>query len=234
MPGSALKPFVFAAGLEAGWLRPDSVLRDAPLELADWRPSNMDGSWSGEVTATEALRRSLNLPALRVARRAGIARCAGILEAVGLDLGGGALSRSGLSLVTGGVEVRLLDLTNAYATLARGGEHLELRLYEDERREAPLRVLRPETCAALWAMLTSEQRSPFGSPAGGSHAFAWKTGTSSGHRDAWAVGHDRALAIGVWVGRFSGAGHPELVGSRVAEPLLARLFASPVLRQATL
>jgi penicillin-binding protein 1C len=212
-PGSTLKPFVFAAAIESGRLDPHGVVDDSPLDLAGWTPENFEGGFDGEVSVAEALRRSLNVPSLRVASRAGLHRCLGVMEGCGLRFPRGTATRSGLALVTGATEVRLFDLTNAYATLGRGGVHRPVRLFPDE--PAPSRrVLTESTCEVLTGILSDAGASP----------FAWKTGTSSSHRDAWAVGHDGRLAIGVWIGRFGGAGRVEYTGRRVAEPLLRRLF----------
>jgi penicillin-binding protein 1C len=220
-PGSALKPFVYAAAFEAHLLTSESVLSDTELELDGWTPKNFDEEFSGDVTVCEALRRSLNIPALRAARRAGLHRVGGVLESCGVRFRSGALDAAGLSLVTGGAEVRLLDLTNAYATLGRNGVFVELRVFEDE----PLlerRTLSAATCAQLHAILDSRARLPEARE--GAARFCWKTGTSSGSRDAWALGHDDRYAVGVWAGRFSGSGDPAFVGSAAAAPLLAEIF----------
>ncbi|MHC4991517.1 MAG: hypothetical protein ACYTGC_11105, partial [Planctomycetota bacterium] len=162
----------------------------------------------------------------------GLARCAGVMRAAGVGLPDGAIDRAGLSLVVGGVEVTLLDLVTAFATIGRGGTHRPLRLLTDE----PV-VDRPaldrQVCAALDEILSSRARCPRGledRPADSMPWFMWKTGTSSGRRDAWAVGHNRRLAIGVWVGRFDGGGHADYIGGLAAEPLLAALFSDPRLR----
>jgi len=221
-PGSTLKPFVYAAAFEAGIADGATVVSDAPLDFGGWEPANFDDAFAGEVTVTEALRRSLNRPALRTARAAGLFRVLGVLDACGITLPASTARGSGLALVTGACEARLLDITNAYATLGRDGIYLPVRLFTDEAESVPVRVLRAETCEGLHAILDSEERVPGSDP----HAphFCWKTGTSSGHRDAWAVGHSGELAIGVWVGNFSGAGDRAFIGSEAAEPLLWRLF----------
>lgn len=225
-PGSTLKPFVYAAAFEAGRLAPDDTVLDAPLELDGWRPRNFDRGTDGEVTVREALRRSLNLPALRVAQRAGLARTTGVLASCGVRLRADDAARAGLALVTGGVEVRLVDLVEAYATLARDGEHRALRLFPDEPA-SPTRALSPRTARALTDILSSEHGAPAGwDRARGTDDFAWKTGTSAGHRDAWAIGYDARFTVGVWVGRFPGAGDARYVGGEVAEPVLAELFAA--------
>jgi penicillin-binding protein 1C len=246
-PGSTLKPFLYAAAFETRRLAPDSPVDDIPIERAGWTPANFDRTYRGSITAAEALRQSLNVPAITLTEGLGLPRCLGVLESVGLKLPPDAEARGGLAVATGGLEVTLLDLTNAYATLAREGVHREPRLFCDtpespqrlERREGPassgdsVRVLDANVCRAVSAILSSEQRSPRGwefRPGVHQPWFAWKTGTSSGRRDAWAVGHNGRFAIGVWVGFFHGAGHHEFVGRDAAEPLLASLFASASFR----
>ncbi len=228
-PGSTLKPFVYAAAFERGLLSPSSLVLDAPIDLGGWAPKNFDGGFHGEVSVGEALQRSLNLPALRVARSVGVERCVGLIEAAGVRLDPDAVSHSGLTLVTGGSPVSLLELTDAYATLARGGLHVAPRLYADAPRGAPVRALSEGTCTALFKLLSSETRAPRvtgGASHVGARPFCWKTGTSAGHVDAWAVGHDGVRAAGVWVGRFDGGSHPAYVGGEAAEPLLAELFVA--------
>jgi penicillin-binding protein 1C len=233
-PGSALKPFVYAAAFECGRFTPRSLVADLPVDLAGWRPENFDGGFSGPVTVADALRRSLNLPALRLAQAVGVERCVGLIETAGASLASDAVSRAGLTLVTGGTPVTLLELTNAYATLARGGECVPVRLFVDEPRRPGVHALSEATCAALFTILSSEHRAPR-IRGGASHVesrpFMWKTGTSSGNVDAWAVGHDGRVALGVWVGRFDGAGHPSYVGAEAAEPILAELFVVPAIAE---
>jgi penicillin-binding protein 1C len=220
-PGSALKPFAYAAAFEARVLSPESTLDDSAIDLAGWQPQNFDGQFAGEVSVRDALRRSLNIPALRAAKLAGSHRVVGVLESCGVRFRPGAAQSAGLGLVTGAAEVRLLDLTNAYATLGRDGEFMELRYFEDEPRQTH-RALSREACESLHRILDSADRLPQARPE--APHFCWKTGTSSGFRDAWALGHDERYAIGVWVGNFSGAGDPSFVGAGVATPLLVQLF----------
>jgi penicillin-binding protein 1C len=231
-PGSTLKPFLYAAAFEAGRLSPESMVYDVPTNLNGWSPSNFDKTFSGEVKAAQALRQSLNIPALVVTREIGLARCCGLIESLGIHLPANARQRSGLTLATGGIEVSLLELTNAYAAFGREGIYMKPRLFPDEPYEQTS-ALKPKVCAALNHVLSSQQRSPVGmedfAPVD-IPWFMWKTGTSSARRDAWAVGHNHRYAIGVWVGRFRGTGRESYVGALAAEPLLARLFALPGLR----
>ena len=228
-PGSALKPFVYAAAFETNRLGPASLLYDVPITRAGWRPGNFDRTFVGPLSAAEALRRSLNVPALLVAEGIGLARCVGVIESAGVHLSRHAMDRSGLAVVVGASEVTLLDLTNAYATLGRGGIRQRARIFLDEAAD-PVRVLDAHVCAVIDDILSCRQRRPHGSDESSRPWFMWKTGTSSRRRDAWAVGHDGRYAIGVWAGYFSGAGAPGLVGAEIAEPLLATLFCGASLR----
>ncbi len=233
-PGSALKPFVYATAATERRLDENTVLSDAPAAFAGWNPENFDRTFSGEVTAGEALRTSLNLPALQVSREVGAAKSAGIAEACGVRFRGDPVGQGGLAFVLGAVETNLLDLTNAYATLGRNGVRRNLRYFPDEP-VVEIPVLDPQVCAWLgrelssWVLSSSvfENLSNDSTP-----WFMRKTGTSSGRRDAWTVGHNGKYAVGVWVGRLSGMGDQAYVGSRAAEPLLARIFDLPRVRRA--
>ncbi len=231
-PGSALKPFIYAAAFEAGRLNRDSTVYDIPVSRAGWSPSNFDKTFSGPVTVAEALRRSLNIPAILVSEEIGLARCCGILEAAGINLPSDAQQRGGLALAVGGIEVTLLDLTNAYATLGRDGIRRQPRIFPDQP-STQSRALSVNVCQAISDILSSRNRCPSGMETIAPEDipwFMWKTGTSSGRRDAWAVGHNRKYAIGVWVGRFRGTGSVDYVEAQAAEPLLVELFDSPELK----
>jgi len=231
-PGSALKPFIYAAAFEMERLNGESTVYDVPITRAGWTPANFDKTHVEEIVAAEALRRSLNVPAILVAEEVGLAHCCGVLEAVGIDLPADACKRGGLALVVGGVEVTLLDLTNAYATLARHGVRRQPLLFVNESADPSL-ALKPEVCASISDILSSRRRQPASADSQSANDlpwFMWKTGTSSGRRDAWAVGHNYRYAIGAWAGRFRGTGRLEYVGSGAAEPLLCRLFCLPQLR----
>jgi penicillin-binding protein 1C len=239
-PGSALKPFVYAAAFATGRLGPDSSVPDRPIDRGGWRPRNFRPGFAGEVKAAEALRRSLNLPAMRTLEAVGLTRCVGTMRAAGLPLPEGTEARAGLALATGAVEVRLLDLVNAYATIGRGGTFRPARLFPggepEPRPDSPgaepeaRRALPESACREIDRVLSCRARPPKGLEGMRPEDvrwFMWKTGTSSGRRDAWAVGHNRRFAVGVWAGQFAGFGHVEYTGEEAAEPLLARLFQHP-------
>ncbi|MBN1124595.1 MAG: penicillin-binding protein 1C [Sedimentisphaerales bacterium] len=235
-PGSTLKPFIYAAAFQGGRLAADSIVYDVPLDLGGWQPENFDRTYSGPVPVRQALTDSLNIPALYVTRHIGLARCYGILESAGISLPSNANRNAGLALVVGGVEISLLDLTNAYAMLGRKGRARNARLFPDDPVYTETAVLNANVCATVNEILSSRNRRPTGMEDVNPDQipwFMWKTGTSSGRRDAWAVGHNHRYAIGVWVGRFRGTGRLAYVGAEAAEPLLAKMFQLPALRNDT-
>ena len=234
-PGSALKPFIYATAFESGRLGPESIVYDVPIQRAGWSPRNFDRTFSGAVPAAEALRRSLNVPAILVTEAVGLDRCIGLISSAGVTLPSGARQRGGLALAVGAIEVTLLEMTNAYATLGRGGTWRPARLFADEPLQAR-RAIAPNVCAAIDDILSTVRRRPRRMQdlrAADVPWFMWKTGTSAARRDAWAVGHNRTFAVGVWVGRFSGTGRVEYVGALAAEPLFATLMALAPLQSDT-
>ncbi len=232
-PGSALKPFVYAAAFQDRRLAMDSIVYDIPIDLDGWEPSNFDRTYSGSMTAATALRQSLNIPALYIARETGLGRCFGIVESAGIRLPVDVNRRAGLSLVVGGIETTLVDLTNAYAMFGREGRYRKNRLFVDELCDEGRTVLDTNVCATINEILSCRKRTVHGMEGGDTERlawFMWKTGTSSGRRDAWAVGHNLRYAAGVWVGRFRGTGRLDYVGAEAAEPLLARMFCLPAIK----
>jgi len=223
-PGSALKPFIYAAALDASLITPHTLLPDTPRTWPSWAPRNIDRLFASRLTAAEALVQSRNLPAITLLESLGVYRASNILSRCGIRLSTDAVVRAGLSLAVGGAEIRPIDLAEAWATIARGGLHRPLRIYEDESAAAT-RVLGADACASLDAILGTTARWPAGSLGAASLPwFAWKTGTSSARRDAWAAGHNGQYAVVVWCGYLAGAGHPDLVGARAAQPILHAIF----------
>lgn len=228
--GSTLKPFAYAMALDQGWLTPGSVLADVPARFRDYDPQNFDPLFRGRVTARDALVLSLNMPAIEVVRRVGQAPFYDTVKRLGLATLSRPAEQYGLGLVLGNGEVRLLDLANAYACLARGGVLAPVRVLEgDERAATGRRVFSIEACWILAEMLSGDERAMDTT----GHAadvrlprMAWKTGTSAGLRDAWAVAYNPDVVIGVWVGRPDGAGSDQLIGRAAATPIAWELFRS--------
>jgi len=215
-PGSTLKPLLYALAFEDGLATPDTVLMDAPRRFGSYAPENISRRFAGPVTAAEALRRSLNLPAVGLLDRYGPARFAAALAPAGLELPRDA--EGSLPVILGGGGMRLRGLMALYAALATDGRFVPLRLTHDETpAEAPLLTA---SAAAMTAEILTR---PF--PGGGPGGIAWKTGTSAAGRDAWALGFDRAHVIGIWIGRPDATPQPGVIAADEALPLLARAFA---------
>ncbi len=225
-PGSTLKPFAYALAMQRGWLTPDSLLEDRPRAYRDYRPRNMDRQWDEIVSARDALVRSLNMPALEVARRLTTPQLLAHLRDVGFSLPLARADELGLGLVIGGgVEVSLLELVAAYSAFAGNGDRVVVRGAESDRTEH----LPAYPAAVAWwitSMLAGPERNLmlYGHVAETSQAaVAFKTGTSHGYRDAWAVGWNAEMVIGVWVGRMDNRGVDGLTGASHAAPLLGEI-----------
>jgi penicillin-binding protein 1C len=222
-PGSTLKPFIYALGLDQGLLHPMTVLKDAPSSFGAYSPENFDGRFVGPLTAQEALNRSRNVPAVQIASRLSSPDLYGFLELAGISE---LQSREhyGLALVLGGGEVTMAELVTLYGAIANDGMLRPIRDRTSEPGDSGIRVLSPEAAFVTRAMLRENPRPdqlPASTP--GSLPVYWKTGTSFGFRDAWTVGIFGPYILAVWVGNFDGAGDPSFVGIQTAAPLFFRV-----------
>jgi penicillin-binding protein 1C len=217
-PGSALKPFLYAMAFERGIAAPGTIVADLPRHFGDYAPENFSRDFAGRVTAAQALRMSLNLPAVALLDQVGALRFASALKAAGAPplLPRGA--DASLPLALGGAGTTLREMTALYATLAEHGRARPLRLIPGPAAEA-VQVLERRAADAVAGILVQ----PF--PGGGPAGVAWKTGTSWGGRDAWAMGFDARHVAGVWIGRPDGTAMPGATGRQGALPVLARVFA---------
>jgi penicillin-binding protein 1C len=222
-PGSTLKPFIYGLGFEDGVIHPETLIEDRPVRFGGYAPENFDLSFQGTVTVRRALQLSLNVPAVAVLDRIGANRFAARLEQAGAAFMLPPGEVPGLAIGLGGVGVTLSDLVALYAGLARLGTTVPLteRLASGEETPAPRRLLDPPAAWYVGHVLLGTP--PPENAAGGRIAF--KTGTSYGYRDAWAIGFDGKRTIGVWVGRPDGAPVPGLVGRTAAAPILFDAFA---------
>lgn len=224
-PGSTLKPFLYGMALEQGLIHSESLLIDAPQDFAGYRPANFGDSFNGPVSAAEALRLSLNVPAVDLLERITPARFAARLRHAGVELALPKAARPNLAIILGGTATRLEQLVGAYTALARAGLAGKVRLRDPE----PLverRLLSPGAAYIVRHML--EQHGQPGDiegvfAEGQRGGIAWKTGTSYGYRDAWAIGVGEQATIGVWVGRPDGTPSPGQYGANTALPLLFTL-----------
>lgn len=219
-PGSAMKPFIYALAFQDGLAGPETPMDDVPRRFGGYAPENFDRGFAGRVTAAEALRRSLNLPAVALLERVGPLRYAETLRAAGFPLRLPPGADPSLPLALGGAGITLRQIAGLYAALATDGAAVPLRLLAGAP-EQRLALLEPRAASAIAGVLTQ----PF--PDGGAACCGWKTGTSWGGRDAWALGFDRAHVGAVWIGRPDGTPLPGATGRSLALPLLARLFDLP-------
>ncbi|HEX7598079.1 MAG TPA: penicillin-binding protein 1C [Polyangia bacterium] len=219
-PGSVLKPFVYALGLEQGVIHPQSVLRDAPVAFSAYSPENFDGRYAGPLTATDALVRSRNIPALLVAAKLDRPTFYQFLVGAGVDLPKPE-NYYGLGLVLGTGEVTMEEVATLYSALGNRGVLRPLRRRAEEPAVPGLRILSEESSWLVLDMLAKNPRptAPRLATADAHLALPWKTGTSWGFRDAWSAGLIGPYVLVVWVGDFTGRSNPEFVGIKTAAPL---------------
>lgn len=243
--GSILKPFLYAAMLDSGELLPNSLVVDVPTHLGSYMPENFNKKYDGVVPASEALARSLNVPAVGMLQSFGVQRFLGSLNQLNFKSIANNADYYGLSLILGGAECNLWDLCKNFAAFSSTINHYdqfygdyfskefsELNLYENVKMDfgiaskektvfdagsiyftynALLHVNRPVE-DVNWQYFESAKK------------IAWKTGTSFGFRDAWAVGSTPEYVVGVWVGNADGEGRPGLIGTKVAAPIMFDIF----------
>jgi penicillin-binding protein 1C len=217
-PGSAQKPFLYAMAFEAGVARPETLVADLPFRFGSYAPENFARDFAGRVTAAEALRQSLNLPAVALLSELGALRYAAALKAAGSPPRMPPGAEPSLPLALGGAGTTLRELVALYALLGDGGRAGALGALPRAPTARPEVVL-PRAAAAVAGILVQ----PF--PGGGPAGVGWKTGTSWGGRDAWALGLDARHVAGVWIGRPDGTPVPGLNGRAAALPVLAQVFA---------
>ena len=234
--GSILKPLLYASMLESGELLPNMLVPDIPTQLGGFMPENYTRTYQGAVPAYEALARSLNVPAVRMLQRFGVDRFYDHLQRLGMTTLFRPAQDYGLSLILGGAEATLWDMVGMYAGLLRGAEipnpmsssFYPLRIETGEpETTATSPLLSPSSCwLTLQAMLdvTRPGEDKVWRQFESSQPIYWKTGTSYGFRDGWAIGLTSRYAVGVWVGNADGEGRPELTGISSAAPLLFDLF----------
>jgi penicillin-binding protein 1C len=221
-PGSTLKPFIYGLAFEDGFVHPDSLIDDRPVRFGVYAPENFDMTFQGTVPVRKALQMSLNVPAIALLDRVGSSRLSARLKQAGGALVLPKDEAPGLAMGLGGVGVRLNDLVQLYAGFPRLGSTVPLReLADSDAPREPLRLMDP---VAAWQVGNVLLGTP--PPDNAAHnKIAFKTGTSYGYRDAWSVGFDGRMTIGVWVGRPDGAPVPGLVGRTAAAPILFDAFA---------
>lgn len=242
--GSILKPFLYAGLLQEGQLLPNSLVTDIPIQMNGYQPKNFHESYDGVVPASQALIRSLNVPFIKLLQLYGLEKFHFLLRELGLRTIRQPASHYGLPLILGGAEGTLWDITNAYRSMAKTLNNYAILNGEYDpddfmptsytNLEKPSKHLVKEapvlTAASIYYTFEAMKQVERPNAAGNweqfssSQKIAWKTGTSIGFRDAWAVGVTSKYAIGVWVGNADGEGRPGLVGVQTAAPILFDLF----------
>ena len=230
-PGSALKPFLCAMEMERGVLTPKTRLLDVPYDDEGFTAENYDGKFSGFVYADEALRRSLNVPFVRILRETGVQRFVKFMQGVGVTSLAPQQEKLGLSTILGGCGVTLDELTAAYAAFANEGLYREPSFFKksETKRNEGTRVFSPSTAFLVTDILSGMDRPDIPNNFASSvnlPKVAFKTGTSYGRRDAWCLGYSSEYTIGVWIGNVDNKGNPDLLASKSAMPLLIDLFNS--------
>lgn len=247
--GSILKPLLYTLMMDQGHILPHTLIADVPTQISGYAPQNFSRTYMGAVPASEVVSRSLNVPSVRMLQNFGLPQFHHYLKEMGMSTINRPPEHYGLTLVLGGAEGSLWDITGVYASLARHLVSYDARRGENSRfvSQSPVYfvegdaqgdVIRAQntdglfglSAGAVWAMM--EAMSEVTRPEGevdfrrfdSARKVAWKTGTSFGHRDAWAVGMTPEYVIGVWVGNAGGEGRPELTGVRKAAPIMFDLF----------
>jgi penicillin-binding protein 1C len=225
-PGSALKPFAYALAMEQGVIHPQTMLKDTPTPFGTYTPDNFDRAFSGPLSATDALIHSRNIPAIYIAGKISDPDLYGFLKRAGIPLKGDP-QYYGLSIVLGTAEVTMEETVMLYAALNNRGFFRRIKKLSAEPYEEGFTLLTPESCFLVLEMLSHNPR-----PAGETsdrwalqpQNIAWKTGTSVGFRDAWAIGVFDHYVLATWIGNFSGQGNPAFVGRQTAGRLLFKLI----------
>jgi penicillin-binding protein 1C len=229
-PGSALKPFTYALAIERNCLYASETLLDSSLDYGLYDPENFDRRYRGLVSASDALRHSLNVPAVTICERVGCVNIHSFLRHLGLSTLTQPAEHYGLGLTLGNCEVELEELAGAYCALANLGEYRPLQVIAGTSASETRRMLSRGTCLEIYNMLEQALPDELGADGDGrisvAPRVAWKTGTSTGHRDAWAFMFNRHYVVGVWMGNSDGRPSPKLVGAETALPLAAKMFRS--------
>lgn len=242
--GSTLKPLLFATMIEQGEILPETLIADSPIRYTGYQPKNFDRKYRGAVRAKQALASSLNIPAVNMLSYHGVERFLATLRQLGMTTLHRRSREYGLPLILGGAEGTLWELTTLYANLAHRAQQLPDKLYRHQRKptvflDGNTKTNNTNKLSPASAWMTLQALLEVGRP--GTEAYwkrfdstykvAWKTGTSFGHRDAWAIGTTPEYTVGIWVGNAQGEGRPGMTGVKVAAPILFDVFNRLPLQQ---
>jgi len=219
-PGSTLKPFIYGLGFEKNLMHPETLVRDTAYRTGTYKPKNYDGTYKGTVSIRTALQKSLNIPAVKALQKVGPNQLLDRFSKVGVELKLPAHHKVDLSIALGGVGITLADLVGLYSALPNGGQYQSLR-YQKNERFTRAQLLSP---TAAWYLndILSQTLAPEGFIR--NQKVRYKTGTSYGFRDAWAIGYDSNYTVGVWVGHPDNSAGKNRTGRKRAAPLLFETF----------
>ncbi len=219
-PGSTLKPLIYGLAFDRGLVHPETLIADRPMDFGGYAPQNFDGLFRGDIRVRQALQLSLNIPAVSLLEAMGPQHLISGLRRAGAHpvLPGG---RPGLAIALGGLGLTLEDLVRLYAAIAHGGVAVDLRVHQEPTEGFVPQTLMGDVAAWEIADILLQTPRPIGVQGTG---IAFKTGTSYGNRDAWAVGFDGRHVIGVWMGRADGTPVPGIFGGELAAPVLFDAF----------
>jgi penicillin-binding protein 1C len=235
-PGSTLKPFLYALSMEKGLINPKAILYDIPSDFGGFKPENFNSQYLGQVSMRDALQQSLNIPAVKTLENYKLNEFLLELKKAKFKSVAENESKLGLSVILGGCGVTMEEMVKLYATFANKGQYQELAFKRNLLKTSSFfgsndtekqQLLNPASAYIISDILSGVQRPDF--PNNFEFTFklpkiAWKTGTSFGKRDAWAIGYNPNYTVGVWLGNFSGESIPDLSGASVATPLLFQIF----------
>lgn len=219
--GSVLKPFIYAKAIDLGIITKESLIEDVNTYYGDFLPKNFSNHYDGLVSLNDALIYSLNMPAYNITNQVGVYQTCSMLKNVGMKSLIKDPNSYGLSICIGGAETSNYELCEMYLTLANYGKHGKLTYLKNQKKHYNQTTLSPASCYQILKILENVNR-----PINDSDNidFSWKTGTSNGFRDAWAVGTNPDWTISVWCGNFTGEGNPHLIGNKIAGTLLFEIL----------
>lgn len=229
-PGSTLKPLLYAICADKGIITPKTIIADVPVNIDGYMPENYDLQFHGNLTAEEALKNSLNIPAVKLLNQSGTDVFIKALSSGGVSTVWDNRKNLGLSMILGGCTIRLDELAGIYCALSNNGTYQPLRWTLDTtqtKQTEALQIVSVEAAYMISNIISDLYRPDLPNlfdNAKNIPKIAWKTGTSYGRKDAWSIGYNEGYTIGVWTGNFDGTGVPELNGAGIATPLLFRLF----------
>ena len=225
--GSLLKPFLFALSIDEGVIATNAVIKDIPTFYGAYSPNNYNKQFSGLVKAKDALTKSLNIPSVRLLNKYGVYPFYQFLKNAGITSLFRTSEEYGLPLIIGGAEVNLIEMTMLYRGLAENGHFEKPHCIKNSKREGTKQLISEGACDLTLEMLKQVKRPGLEyhwEAFANQQPIAWKTGTSYGHKDAWAVGVTPEYTIGVWLGNFTGEGNVNLIGTTTAGPLMFQIL----------